>query len=261
MSFDKKLYMDKHNQFSAHFSRLMGRTIFPPYGWFDKRAKKNGEYQAYVTTVLEPRANRGTVVLQYMYDDPNKMDPWMIYVPSLRRIRKMAATDTQDPTGDMTYDDREHLVQKITPKKYPYKFDIIAEREYLMPVEYNTAKSWVDSKKGYTWREAQFMRRPCYVLQLTQLDNNYVYSKRIIYVDTENFMVCYSANYDQKGQLYRSQNQVYVFFKDIAQLGVYGVPSFQWDHIDVHCTYQMQLQLPSNFSRRDFSLQALVRGK
>ncbi len=31
----------------------------------------------------------GTVVLNHKYDDPNKMDQWMIYAPSLRRIRKM----------------------------------------------------------------------------------------------------------------------------------------------------------------------------
>ena len=259
MCFNKNLAVDRYNQFSAHFIRLMGRTIFPPYGWFDKRAERNGEYQAFSTSVSEPRSMRGTVVLQYMFDDPNKLDPWMIYVPSLRRIRKMAATDTQDPNGDQTYDDREHLVQKITPKKYPYKFDIVSEREYLMPVEYNTAKSWVDSKDGYAFKEGQFMRRPCYVLELNQMDPNYVYGRRMIYVDKENFMCSYSANYDQKGRLYRTQNQVYVFMEDIAQLSVYGVPSFQWDHLDVHCTFQMQFQLPANFSRKDFSMQELIK--
>ena len=31
--------------------------------------------------------------------------------------------------------------QKITPQKYPYKFEIIAEREYLMPIAVDTGES------------------------------------------------------------------------------------------------------------------------
>ena len=147
MSFDKNLKMDKRNLYQANFIKLMGRTMFPPYGWLDERAEENGEFSAFDSLVFEPRANRGTVVLQYAYDDPDKPDTSMIYVPSLRRVRKMASTDTQDPQGDMTYDDRSHLTQKITPKKYPYKFDIIAEREYLIPANKETVQH-IDRQQG-----------------------------------------------------------------------------------------------------------------
>jgi len=195
MSFDKNLAMDDYNQTANYKIKFMGRTLFPPYGWFDEKAKRDGKFRSFFNVTLFPREMSGTVLLSHKYDDPDKMDPWMVYVPSLRRIRKMNPTDTQDPAGDMAYDDMFSFTQKITPKRYPYKFEIIAEREYLMPIEYNRTKAWIDSKEGYALRDAQFMRRPCYVLQMTQLDPNYIYSKRIFYIDKENFMPTLCANY------------------------------------------------------------------
>jgi len=259
MGYDKNLKMDKYIQYQANFIRLMGRSLFPPSGWFDERAKKNGEFHAFGNIMFEPRAQKGTVILQYSYDDPNKMDPWMIYVPSLRRIRKMAATDTQDPQGDMAYDDRSHLTQKITPKKYPYKFDIVAEREYLIPLSWDNSSVWIDSNNGLCFRDIQFMRRPCYALQMTQLNNNYIYSKRMLYIDKETFTCTYSANYDQRGQLYRSQYYVWTFMSEIGQLVFWGMYSAQHDHIDQHSTFQMQVPLPGAFPRKSFTIQELMK--
>jgi hypothetical protein len=262
MAFDKNLNKDKYNQSSVYNMRFMGRTLFPPYGWFDEQAKRNGKFRSYLSVVRLPRSMSGMVVLNHKYDDPDKMDQWMIYAPSLRRIRKMNPTDTQDPSGDLAYDDIYHIAQKITPKRYPYKFEIIEEREYLMPIAYNTAKTWVDSKNGYTLREVQFMRRPCYVLQMTQLDPNYIYSKRVIYIDKENFLCALSANYDQKQRLYRTQIRLRTFIQEIAQLILYGTQAFQLDHLDLHSTFQTQVHFPAPFERKDFTIQNLTkRGK
>ena len=262
MSFDKNLVRDKYNQTGNYKIKFMGRTLFPPYGWFDEKAKSNGEFLSFLSVTLLPRELSGTVLLNHKYDDPDKMDQWMIYVSSLRRIRKMNPTDTQEPAGDMAYDDMFSFSQKITPKRYPYKFEIIAEREYLMPVEYNRAKAWIDSKQGYALRDAQFMRRPCYVLRMTQLDPNYIYSKRIFYIDKENFTTYLCANYDKKGRLYRTQIRSRVFMPDTAQIILWGTHTRQFDHIDLHSTFQMPIPFPASLERKDFTIQNMIkRGK
>jgi hypothetical protein len=61
--FGKNLKIDKYNKYVANFIRLMGRSQFPPFGWFDERAKKNGEFNAYGNFLLEPRANKGTTIV------------------------------------------------------------------------------------------------------------------------------------------------------------------------------------------------------
>jgi len=131
-----------------------------------------------------------------------------------------------------------------------------------MPIEYNSAKAWIDSKEGYALRDVQFMRRPCYVLQMTQLDPNYIYSKRIIYIDKENFISNLCANYDQKGRLYRTQIRSRVFMPDTAQLAIYGTHALKFDHIDLHSTFQMPIPFPAPFEREEFTIQQLInRGK
>jgi hypothetical protein len=251
--------MDKYNSFAGYWTKLMGRVFLPPFGWMDERAKENGEYKAYSVVIYAPRVNRGTITLTYEYDDPYKMDPTMIYVPSLRRIRKMGTTDTQDPRGDLAYDDTNFLSQKITPKRFPYKFDIIEEREYLLPFAYNTAKAWIDSKSGQAIRDLQFQRRHTYVLQMTQLDPNYLYSKRVYYIDAETFQPVFGEFYDQKGQLYRSYLVPYSYFPECGQLTSYGQPAVQSDHIDLHSTFQMLVYTPMSFDRRYFTIEQLVR--
>ena len=261
--FDKNLKVDKLSVADTAKIRFKGRSLFPPYGWLDKRAKKNNEYVSYSYIISEPRSQKGTVLLRFMYDNPEKPDPSMIYLPSMRRIRKLSATDTQDPTGDFTYDDQNMLLQKITPNKYPYKIDIIEDREYLMFYSYDRMPVWCDSKNGYALRDVKLMRRPCYVLQMTQLDPNYVYSKRIYYLDKETFSAVYNENYDQKGRLYRVQYYISFHFEpENGYQSFYGAYAVQRDHIDIHSTISLNVTYPAPFSRSRFSMQYLIkRGK
>ncbi len=114
-------------------------------------------------------------------------------------------------------------------------------------------------KSGMALRDVQLMRRPYYVLEMKQLDPNYLYSKRVLYIDKENYNVCFSENYDQKGRLYRSQLMIFNFMPEIGQVTLYGTPTFQIDHIDEHSTIQMQVVLPALFSRGDFTIAHLIK--
>ena len=184
----------------------------------------------------------------------------MVYVPSLRRTRKLSATDTQDPTGDFTYDDQNMLLQKITPRKYPYKYDILEEREYLMFYTDDSETTWCDSKNGYALRDVKIMRRPCYVLQMTQLDPNYVYRKRIYYIDKETFDPSYNENYDQRGRLYRVQ--YYACTGLIPESGLIthnGSYAVQRDYVDVHSTITLLINYPAPWSRSRFSMEYIIK--
>jgi hypothetical protein len=237
-----------------------GRTLFPPYGWYDARAERKNEWCSYGYIMYDPRVMRGTILLRMLYDDPEKMDPAFVYVPSLRRVRKLSSTDTQDPTQDMTYDDQNMLLQKISPNKYPYKYEIIAEREYLIPYAYGSVPIWCDSKNGYALRGVILMRRPTYVLQMTQMDPNYTYSKRIYYIDKEMFDCPLNDNYDQKGRLYRTQ--CYLSFAFVPEGGWminYGGYAVQRDCIDLHSTLAMPNTYPAPWPRNRFNMYGLLK--
>jgi len=262
VSCDRNLKVDKYSKYARTMIKLMGRSFFPPFGWFDERAEKRGEFAADAIELFEPRANRGMIILLLRYDDPFKMDPTMIYLPQLRRIRKMSSTDSQDPIGDSSYDDTGYLRQKISPDRFPYKFDIIEEREYLCPWAYNSGKGWFDTKSGYAIRDVTFQRRACYVLQMSQMDPNYIYSKRVYWIDKETFIPAYGDFYDQKGRLYRTYNISRNFLPECGQIISHGLPAWQVDYVDSHSTCQVLVVVPATWARRDFNIENMIkRGK
>jgi hypothetical protein len=258
---DKRMNVDFDCIYRVDVARMSRRILAPPYGYLDKRAEKNGEYKALMSVLSTPRDLKGLSVLTSIYNDANKFNQNMTYVPSIRRVRKMSATDTQDPMNgqDLIYDDNEGFSQKITPHRYPYTFEIIEEREYLVPISIDGTE-YVDSKDGYTLKNVKMQRRPCYVLQLTQQDPNYVYSKRIFYIDKEVLMLTgFMQNYDQKGRLYRSSLTIMGFLPESGMFIANGAPTIQRDHIDKHSSCIQLFSAPAVWKRDRFSLKRMMK--
>jgi hypothetical protein len=95
---------------------------------------------------------------------------------------------------------------------------------------------------------------------MTELDKNYVYSKRILYVDKEILFWHHIENFDQKGRLYRTFDAIWGF---VPALGTYS--QFHWlalDHIDTHSTAAHSFNYPATWLGREaISLGALTKAK
>ncbi len=104
------------------------------------------------------------------------------------------------------------------------------------------------------------MRRPTYVLQMTQMDPYYVYSKRIYYIDKEMFDSGLNDNYDQKGQLYRTQAYLpFCFVPEGGWMIGYGDYTVQRDYIDLHSSLGMANTYPAPWPRNRFSMYDIMR--
>ncbi len=257
---DKKLKPDFLALYYLDSIRLSKRSLFEPYGWYDQRAQNIGEERSMMTVMLSPRDVKGFTVLAYNYEAVDKVNQSMSFLPTLRRIKKMSATDTQDPINgqDLIYDDTDGFGQKLNPDRYPYEYKLIAEREYLVPVSID-GTGYIDTKDGYSYKNLKMMRRPMYVIELIQQDRNYVYSKRIIYIDAESFYSGQLYNYDQKGRLYRSDCKIVSFLPECGMLYGNGAPSLQRDHIDTHATLVQMYAVPVMWERNHFSLRKLMK--
>jgi hypothetical protein len=256
--YTKAMQKDFDCDYIVRHHRLAGRCLMEPYGFFDKRAKERGEFRAFIMPFLSPRDIAGMVQSALYFLDPEKADQLYIYIPSMRRVRKLTATDTQDPIAgqDVTYDDNEGFMQKLSPVRYPYKAQVLDEREYLYPICTEDGSIYI-KKQGATLQNLQFQRRPMYVVELTQLDPNYQYSKRIFYIDKETFQHLEVLNYDQKGRLYRTNFLVYSWHPEMGTLAWTGFDVLR-DHIDTHSGVQHNYQLPAYFNREDVSMGSVV---
>lgn len=243
------------------FQTMFAGRVWDPKPWFDARAKEQGEQRGLLLNFLSPRDMAGSAYTAYYYLDPTKSDQLMMYVSAMRRARKMSSTDTQDPLpgADQTYDDQEGFTQRLSPTRYPYEYQVIEEREYLMPAA--TDGSEYISSKGLEYKNVKLERRPMYVVKLKQLDKNYIYGARIFYVDKETFNFYSVENYDQKGRLYRTWDNTLGWIPEMGAWAWTGNTIIQRDFIDNHSTFFSPYTLPAMASRKDLSLEGLVRAK
>lgn len=260
--YTKNLKMDFDGAYEVLQVKLAGRVLLPPYGWYDERAKKRGEFRHFILGFTAPRDIAGATQSALYFLDPNKADQVMMYLPSLRRVRKLTSTDTQDPVMGMDniYDDNEGFMQRLSPSRYPYKYELIAEREYLVPAHVYDGSNYISSK-GLELRNMKFERRPIYVVKLTQLDKNYVYSYRILYIDKETFNYYHLENYDQKGRLYRTWDINYCFHEDMGMSSWLGSILVSKDYVDSHSTVFQNFQLPAVWDREDVNLDGYIKQK
>jgi hypothetical protein len=258
--FTKDLKVDYQGMAWGGQLRLHGRTT-PPLGWYDERAQTHGEFRNRGFVFLSPRDNYGMVQGMTEYLDPDKWTHMKLYIPGLRRVRTLSTTDTQDvnPGSDSLYDDIMGFWQKMNAKIYPMAYKIIAEREYLVPAaridgtEYLTNPAKGVERMNYEWE-----RRPMYVLELTELDKNYVYSKRMLYLDKETFLLQLSEQYDRKGRLYRTFEGGNAFVPDAGFL-TQGSIQFMIDYIDQHSFINQSFTYPdpSRMNRGMGNIEAL----
>ncbi len=259
--FSKNLRNDHEGINLAYGLRLSSRVAIEPLGFIDQRAKDQKEHKVYYLWSLSPRDLFGNIYSITTYTDPNRFDLFLAYINTLRRIRKLSSTDTQDPTlgQDLIYDDWFLFNQKISPTRYPYKYEVIGEQEYLAPITWD-GSPYLSTKEGCILKKLQFERRPCWVVQMTQLDPTYVYSKRIWYIDKETLLPYTILNYDQKGRLYRSYVVTWAF---LPEMGIYNIAqNINLDHLDIHSTFYPSYHYPAVWLKRgDVSMSGLIKAK
>jgi hypothetical protein len=91
------------------------------------------------------------------------------------------------------------------------------------------------------------------------MDPNYIYSKRVFYIDQEAFHYVEIDNYDQRGRLYRTFVTNWGFHPEMGGFSVCGNIVFMRDHVDLHTTIGYAWQVPAFWSRNDVSMRNLVR--
>jgi hypothetical protein len=259
LGFNKNFTVDFDGIYNVSHIRFAGRVHIPPYGWLDDRAQSRGEFKQFILGFLAPRDIYGAAQSALYYLNPMEQDQLMMYLPSMRRIRKLSASDSQDPVmgQDQIYDDNEGWMQKLSPNRYPYEYEVIEEREYLVPAPTQDGSEFISSD-GLEFRGMRFERRPIYVVKLTQKDPNYVYGHRIFYIDAETFNFLHIENYDTKGRLYRTWDGNYSFFPEMGIFSWSGSLILMRDHLDVHSGAQQPYQLPAFWDRKDISLKGVM---
>ncbi len=151
---------------------------------------------------LYPYDLKGFAAIRTRYRDPNVEDSFITYIPSLRRIRRLAGSNTQDPLvgSDVTWEDWKGFWSKIAV--HPADYELLGEEIVLCP-SFNPKPIKFSVKYGGWCQRFWWERRPVWVVKITYREPTYIYGSRIWYVDKETFAIQQIMWFDQKGRLWK----------------------------------------------------------
>ena len=151
----------------------------------------------YASPYVAPYNLRGTICLYYRYDDPKRDDDMWIYIPSIRRVRRMSTAQHQDrlPGGlDWTWDNTEGFEGNVIRFNWTY----LGRKELLIPI-IGHAHSYHNPKGHLNSNDQFYQRRNCYIIKASYKEPINM-TDLILYLDPILYAACYSIDLDMKGR-------------------------------------------------------------
>jgi hypothetical protein len=151
--------------------------------------------------ILEPFDLKGVGLTSIRYLSPDRQDDTWLYLPSLRRVRRLSSSQRSDALfgQDTDVDSYGGYAGQIPWSDWKF----LGEKEILasfhsqaFPVKY--CEGGGDFIFCDSWE-----KRKVYVLEGVSKLPQYAYGKRLLFVDKETFYIAYSDIFDRSGQLWK----------------------------------------------------------
>ena len=152
--------------------------------------------------IIEPFDLKGVGGLAYRYLDPQKQDDTWLYLPSLRRVRRLSSAQRSDALfgQDVDVDSYGGYAGQIPW----FNWKLIGAKPMLASGhgEHLPAEP-CKGDGGVTFCENWELVPKMWIVEGTPKFAGYAYSKRIIFVDAETGFIAYTDLYDKSGQLWK----------------------------------------------------------
>ena len=196
----KKAVIERKFQWNYWNYYYTGRVLVPP---IPEVPDNNGVIRMKECFVMRnPFDVKGFSFIRTRYEDIYKADDVYSYIPAIRRMRRLTGSDVTDPMlgSDTIYDDFELFKQKINEKM---NFSM-GETRLLAPT-IGPVENRPQRKSGFM--QTTWQIRPIYVLDINIEDPEYIYSKRVLYLEKQRLTGggYYLNTFDRQGRLYRGQ--------------------------------------------------------
>jgi len=166
-----------------------------------ERPNPNGyRGQSGLYPILEPFDLKGVGGMFYRYLDPARQDDSWLYLPSLRRVRRLSSAQRSDALfgQDTDVDSYYGYAGQVAWMNWKY----LGERDLLgvYHAQHNPVK-WADP---VDWAfDDVWEKRHVYVVEGVSKLPQYAFGKRVIFIDKETVTVPFSDIYDRSGELWK----------------------------------------------------------
>ncbi len=212
-----------------------------------------------ISGILYPEDIAGLALLTVRYQNAKKGDDGWMYIPTIRRVRRISVAQRGDTFGgtDFTWDDYRGFSGKVSD----YNWKLIGKKEMIVayhPLTNNpkTIGKFLDPDK------ARYELKNVWIVEGINKDKDYVYGKRRVYVDADSWAVSANDLWDKRGSLWKyNETGLTVKKKDHVMFNYY---QNMYDLIAKRCSLAYNAILKTNIglTEEDFSttkLQELTR--
>lgn len=167
---------------------------------------------AFGVEVTAPFDARGIALITYRYKssegprDQAKNDDTWVYVPTLRRVRRISTAQRTDAVSgtDFTFDDLRSFAG-IVPQ---YTWECLGEMDILAPVNskvkaYPYVKDHNFGPYGLSYADDRWELRKAIKVRMKPKNPDHPYHHKDIYIDKQTMSALYSFAYDQKEELWK----------------------------------------------------------
>lgn len=153
-----------------------------------------------ISGIQYPEDIAGLALLTVRYQDARKGDDGWMYIPTIRRVRRISVAQRGDTFAgtDFTWDDYRGFSGKVSD----YNWKLIGKKEMIIAYHPLTNNPRVTGKFPNP-DDLRYELKDVWVVEGVNKDKDYVYSKRRIYVDADSWAVGSNDLWDRRGQLWK----------------------------------------------------------
>jgi hypothetical protein len=152
--------------------------------------------------LIEPFDLKGVGSVSYRYLDPSRQDDTWLYTPAIRRVRRLSSAQRSDALfgQDIDLDSFGGYAGQIPW----FEWKLIGSKPMLATFHgKNLPPKICPGDGGVTYCEDWEMRPKVWIVEGRTKLAGYAYSKRVIYVDSEAYLIPYSDLYDHNDELWK----------------------------------------------------------
>ncbi len=185
-----------------HFRRMYftGRLEVSPKPAFEPNHDKVRSKEA-LYPIIEPFDLKGVGFTYNRYLDYTRQDDSWLYLPQLRRVRRLSSAQRSDALFGQDTDQDSYAGYAGNVSWMDWKF--LGEKTILgaMHAEHLPVK-W-GKPSGDFMQDDVWEPRDVWIVEGRSKLPQYAFSKRVMYIDKENYLIVYSDMYDQGGELWK----------------------------------------------------------
>jgi hypothetical protein len=198
--------------------------------------------------IIEPYDLKGVGSTSIRYLSPDRQDDTWLYIPTLRRVRRLSSAQRSDALWGQDTDVDSYAGYAGQVSWFEWKF--IGEKE-MLGTFHNThfPVKWCPGEGDYV-HCGEWEKRPTWIVEGVPKMPQYAYGKRILFIDKESYLVSYSDIFDRSMQLWKVWINNFSFAKQAAPgLGTPYPFEQSWNAsitcVDVQLNHATKAALPS----------------